>query len=161
MWPWLLALGVGAVLMTVTTEDRRSRLRRAVVAAARSQLERTDPAPYWLDVLGPAPWPPSWCGAFALWAIHQAGLGTAIKWDVGYPYGFCHHLRPVKVPQPGDVAYFTANQHHAIVAEVDVARGTMTTIDGNSDGAAVVEHRNVPLSKAAGFFSIDPWLEAA
>jgi hypothetical protein len=164
MWHWFIAALLGLAALTTAKpladgSDRRGRFRRAVIAAARSQLGQTDSAPYWRDVLSPnGPWPPAWCGAFALWAIHQAGLGLGIKWDVGS--GFCHHLKPTRMPQPGDVAYFDKLQHHALVAEVDYQRGTMTTIDGNSDGGAVVEHQHVPLSKAAGFFSIDPWIDA-
>jgi peptidoglycan hydrolase-like protein with peptidoglycan-binding domain len=74
----------------------------------------------------------SWCGIFATWAVMTGG-GTCGPWDAGPR---CSSMtRITKDPKPGDVGYFTANQHHCIIASVNGDQ--IETIDGNSyDGSS-------------------------
>lgn len=113
--------------------------RLTIVRAAIDERDNTDPTKYWRAVL-PANWkgpfPPHWCGAFALWAIKQGGQNT---WLWGIPgitsirgeFGFLYRLRQTGDPKPGDIAYKNKPyQHHAVVTAVD---GDMVvTADGNS-----------------------------
>lgn len=145
--------------------------RRRVVQVALSQLGETDPTPYWDDTLGESwsgPPPHHWCGAFALWCLHQAGLALELGWTVdgvnGDGHGFAFHLPPLpgkrnaitSSPQPGDVAYFDAPfQHHAIVASVD--GDTVVTVDGNP----IVKETTRKLRTATAYFSIQGLLDQA
>jgi hypothetical protein len=100
----------------------------------------------------------AWCGAFALRCLNRA-LGTGYVWkpSVGflYPLG----LRIVSWPEPGDVAYFGAGQHHAIVEKFE--GGRLYTVDGNSltaprEGVALRERANT----AVTYYSIGKLLYA-
>lgn len=156
---WLWAAGgavTGAValwaLWPVSPRDR-------VARAARSQLGRTDATPYWQDVLpyvSPGNYPPDWCGAFALWAIHQAGLGREVDWVIGR--GISAALPTTQNPLPGDIAYFTNNQHHAVVVGVDGDR--VSLVNGNGAGGAV-SPSTIDQGQAAAYYSIAPLLEDA
>lgn len=110
--------------------------RALVVTAAESQIGEQDPDKYWRqvcpDLLG-HPHTISWCGGFALWALHQAGL-CDWHWDIwkgpGTPSGFLYRLRHTADPMPGDLAYFARSQHHAVIARV--LEHYVDTIDGNT-----------------------------
>jgi hypothetical protein len=93
----------------------------------------------------------SWCGIFALWVLHQAGIATDTKWEYGS--GFLSKLPQTKDPKPGDLAYLDKNQHHAIIERID--GNTVYSIDGNSVGG-VVAARSRPKNAFRAFFSIDP-----
>jgi hypothetical protein len=132
--------------------------RSEILDIARAELDNTDPARYWLDVLDPPVAKPrdakkrplSWCGAFALWCLRKAGA-TAWKWQVGK--GFLWRLKRTYLPQPGDIAYIhQPYQHHAIVEQVDGPN--VTTIDGNTWGA--VKRKERPRPAITAFFSIEP-----
>lgn len=140
------AMTGGYLLVRPTSGKYRSR----VVEAARSQVGLSDPSPYWTDTLGPAPWPKSWCGAFALWALHKAGLARNLKWVIGV--GFLNHLPRTTSPKPGDIAYFHANQHQAVVSSV--TGNSVTLINGNGYGGKVTTSTS-PISAVAGFYSIE------
>lgn len=122
---------------------------------------------YWNDVLraaktrelGAHDCPPEWCGAFALWCLHQAGVGLELFWEFGPPhFGFLWNLRTTTTPQPGDIAYLDKPfEHHAIV--VTVEGDNVHTIDGNQGAAAPIKTREVPLSHWTAFYSIAPLLE--
>jgi len=74
----------------------------------------------------------SWCGIFATWAVMTGG-GTCGTWDGGPRCSAMTRL--TRDPKPGDVGYFTANQHHCIIASVNGDQ--IETIDGNSyDGSS-------------------------
>lgn len=128
--------------------------RDAVVAAATSQAGRTDPEPYWRDVLGNAapPYPPSWCGAFALWCLRR---GAACDWSWQIGRGFLWRLPTTTDPQPGDIGYVDRFQHHAVVIAADGS--TIRSCDGNAMGGTVAE-RVRPRSDYAAFYSIVPLL---
>lgn len=116
---------------------------------------------YWSDVLhqpAAAPHPKEWCGAFALWCLHQGGVGLALRWMFGPPhFGFLWNLRATKTPEPGDIAYLDKPyQHHAIV--VTVEGDTVHTIDGNQGAAKPIATHEAPLSHWTAFYSIAPLL---
>lgn len=134
--------------------------RAQIVAIAEAEIGLQDPDKYWQLVcpqLMGNPHKVAWCGGFALWCLRQAGL-TDWSWQVwsgpGTPSGFLYHLLPTRHPKPGDMAYFFANQHHAIVKAYH--GDSVDTIDGNSvpypqEGVSVKTH----LVKDVGcFYSI-------
>lgn len=155
----LTALGtLGAAASVWALWPVSPRLR--VAAYAKSQLGFKDDTPYWADVLPgtpPSGYPPDWCGAFALWALHQAGLGRGINWVIGQ--GFLQLLPTTQSPEVGDIAYFLTNQHHAVVTAVN-PDGTVDLINGNGTGGAV-SASTTPRSHVAGFYSIAPLLSTA
>lgn len=118
-------------------------------------------AAYWQSVLRYPDLgnPPQWCGAFALWCLHQAGVGTELRWEFGPPhYGFLWNLKQTKTPQAGDIAYLDKPfEHHAIV--VTVEGDTVHTIDGNQGAAAPITTHEAPLTHWTAFFSIATLLE--
>ncbi len=125
--------------------------RARIVAEARAHAgDWTEPMvdELWRDVGVPAfvgHWhDKAWCGAFALRCINRA-LGTAHKWAPGVGFLSPLGLRIVSLPEPGDVAYFAAGQHHAIVERFE--GGKLYTVDGNSftaprEGVALRERAN-------------------
>ncbi len=145
------------VVQTALSELRRvEALERGEVA---SFLKVGVPV-YWADVLHQgvlAPHPPHWCGAFALWCLHQAGLGLELRWLFGPPhYGFLwnlHQLKPHETPEPGDIAYLDEPyQHHAIVLCVEGE--TVHTCDGNQGATEPIQKYEHPLAHWTAFFSI-------
>lgn len=95
----------------------------------------------------------AYCGGFALWVLHQAGLFPGLPWEPGK--GFCYKLPRTNLPEPGDIAYFENLQHHAVVIEIEDQN--VTTVDGNQPGIAI---RKRPMSSVTAFFSISPALAA-
>lgn len=94
-----------------------------------------------------------WCGGFALWCLHRAGLALDVHWRDGH--GFVDTLPHTCDPQPGDIVVFPALWHHAIVEEYDGR--WLTTIDGNQPG---VKRRSRDNPKCT-CYSIEPWLQEA
>lgn len=144
-------------------------------------------AAYWKRVLGPTwkgPYPPHWCAAFALWSIQEAGLAPGVLqlvdrvngkgWGFCIPQGltptvgaWCKHKTAAEIRtriQPGDVAYFERNQHHAIVEQV-AENGDVWTIDGNQP--AIDRHGpqgTLPARHSTGvycFYSIGKFISRA
>jgi hypothetical protein len=119
--------------------SRKTSPRAAIVEAARGELGKGESAKYWRDVnpdyIGSDA---SWCGGFALWCLHQAGVALALRWIVAK--GFLFNLKqiPVSAAQPGDIAYFHKFQHHAVIVENN-GDGTLRTINGNGTGGVVTE----------------------
>ena len=131
-------------------------------------------AKYWRRVLGPTwkgPFPHAWCAAFGLWCVQEAGLAPGVVLLVnginGKGWGFCEPLAlpKVKIPEPGDIAYFEKFQHHAVVEFADVSGGVFWSIDGNQP--AIDRHGpqgTMPareLGAAKAFYSIKPLILAA
>ena len=152
--------------------------RERVTQWAYGQVGRNDPKPYWRSALGPrpGPYPKHWCGAFALTALHEAGLALGVRWLIARlpndPSGF---LLPAlgrkaitRTPEPGDIAYFNEFQHHAIVGDVEVDGALVELVNGNSrpyvDGRSAVQLSRV-LTHGPGapsaYFSIAGLIDAA
>ncbi len=133
-----------------------SEIRRQVVEAARSQEENSDPSKYWLDTIGTRIGPKHWCGAFALWCLHRAGLAMSWRWVIGK--GFLWRLERTRDPKPGDIAYFNLQQHHAVV--VDVSADKVQLVNGNSRpkgvklGPSMVVINERPRKDVTAFYSI-------
>lgn len=165
----LAALILASIASSLLGTDE-NKLRAKVVKAAESQLDNTDASPYWRDVMNPTgPWPKDWCGAFALWALHQAGLARGVKWiqSLGFLLVPPNALPIVKVPKPGDIAYFNKSQHHAVVKRLN-ADGTVDLINGNGFNPAIqngaiseVAASRTHMSNVTHFFSIDPYIKKA
>lgn len=150
-------------------------LRQSVVFAARfeffaQRFEGVKPLAnaarvreYWADVMPPgtAPhdYPKEWCGGFCLFCIHRAELGLHVFWRGGFAAKYLRQLAPGELPKPGDVAYFTRYQHHAIVEAVNADAGTFDSIDGNQN-PGILRHAGRKLAAAYCFYSIAPLIEA-
>jgi len=134
--------------------------RGAVALAALSQLGNGDPKRYWDDVLpGVSVGKADWCGAGALWCLHQAGLALGRHWILGSGFLLTPPALPTtKRPQIGDIAYFVHNQHHAVV--VGVTPGTVRLVNFNGIGGLVSES-NIDPMQATAFFSIAPLISSA
>jgi hypothetical protein len=160
----LSAAGVlGAIALTVGLTKKS--VRERIVAEAMKELGKQDPDKYWREVnpnmVGSGA---HWCGAFDLAILKRAGIAADLDWEQGI--GFLmraingRQLPATKDPKPGDTAYFSNLQHHAIVKSVDKAKGIVVTIDGNQTGETVKE-RIRPISEVTAFFSIQPLIDAA
>jgi len=100
----------------------------------------------------------AWCGGFALWALHEEGLGLDKLWQIGH--GFLlqqpHVLSPTHSPQPGDIGYQASPfQHHFIVERAE--GNIIHSVDGNQPDVA---RRTRVVSPALTFYSIAPLLAA-
>lgn len=159
----LLTYGLGAAawgLYKKRTKVTDVSLRQKVVKAALSQVGRSDPTPYWLDVAGkPQSSSQSWCGAFALWCLHQAGLALHKYWTFGYGFLLTQPtpLPTTRDPRPGDIAYFTASEHQAVIVAVYPDR-TIELVNGNGEGR-VVTHNVRRISETAAIYSIQPYID--
>lgn len=140
------------VLITISKKLMTWNPRKQVVKAALSQIGLGNANKYWEDVIGSGPYPKEWCGGFALWALHQAGLAKNWKWEIGK--GFLYKLPVTQTPEIGDIAYFEKNQHQAVIKMIH-DDGTMSIINGNGVGGVVNESRG-PLNNAKAFYSIQP-----
>jgi hypothetical protein len=103
-------------------------LRAAVVYAAEQEIGPGDIPKYWASCGIEEPYPIHWCGAFCVWALHEAGLALDVKWIIGK--GFASVLPIVTIPSPGDIVYIDQPwQHHAICESC--IGDIVYTIDGN------------------------------
>jgi len=159
---WLRAKGFIAPAPTpIPAESIRAR----VVLRAMGEVGIQNPQKYIRDAapiyIGLPPNAKAWCGIFALWCLRQEGLTDRLWRDgIGFVEGY---LPRISLPEPGDIAYFTAGQHYAIVQ--DYTGGIVYTIDGNSmrapaegvtakhydyrDVAALYSIRNLVAAKSA------------
>lgn len=146
--------------------------RAKVVAAAMSQVGKADLARYFADA---APQfvgqHPEWCGIFALWALHQAGLAKGVQWKTALGFLEVEHeggpegrdFPRTDSPKPGDVAYYAAPyQHHAVVAGVrSTSDGVrVDLINGNGAGGKV-SLGSKPLEAATAYYSIQKYVDLA
>lgn len=133
--------------------------RLKIVELASSEIGPGDTSRYWASCgVSPAPKPNTptghWCGAFALWALHEASVAQNVMWVIGL--GFCEvqGLPKTQDPLPGDIAYtHEPFQHHAIVESWDGT--TLVTIDGNQPD---VRRKSRPMPKRITFYSISKFL---
>lgn len=143
--------------------------RERVTQWAYGQVGRHDPLPYWRSALDPrpGPYPKHWCGAFALTALHEAGLALDVRWVIGSGF-LLRTLDQTRDPLPGDIAYFRHLSHHAVVGDVEVDGALVELINGNSrpyvDGRSSVQLSRV-LTHGPGapdaFFSIERLITSA
>ena len=126
---------------------------------------------YWRDVRPPA-WSDAqvlqyaktkeWCGGFALWCLHQAGLGRVVHWVDGQGFVGPARLRRLalnETPQPGDVAITPVPfWHHAIVVSCDAT--TLVTIDGNQPDVRRKTRPRPPSTKIT-YYAIQSLIDAA
>lgn len=132
--------------------------RQRVAQAALSQMGSTDKAKYWASALpGQNPAGLDWCGAFALWCLHQAGFAVDWFWKIGAGFLMTtqHSLPITTTPKLGDIAYFTKNQHEAVVIGVDNVNRTVQLANGNGNLGAV-SPSTIPWNSVTAFFSIAP-----
>jgi surface antigen len=164
-----IALGVviSAIGVTSLFKDTEDSLRQKVANAAAGEMDNDNPTKYWVDTLGVGMHPKDWCGAFALWALHQAGLALNKKWvpSLGFLLVAPTPLPITKTPKVGDIAYFNKSQHHAVVSKV-YQDNTVDLVNGNgynpqiANGAkSEVAPSHVPFSHVTYFFSIKPYID--
>jgi hypothetical protein len=93
-----------------------------------------------------------WCGIFALWVLHRAGLLPSVQWKWGE--GFASMLPQTSTPKTGDIGYMDKWNHHDVV--IDVQGDMIRTVDGNDGGSpgGIVTDNWQPKSKWAAFYSI-------
>jgi hypothetical protein len=137
--------------------------RQRIVDTALREYQRVsalpgpvDPQQYW-DVAAPGVHiakGTDWCGGFFLAMIKRAGFAAHTTWSF-LGDGISRHVRQTNSPEPGDLAYFTRNQHHAMVEAIDA--GGVHLINGNGGGKGVTRS-TVPRSAVAAFYSIAPLL---
>jgi hypothetical protein len=130
------------------------------VRAALSQIGNGNPKRYWDDVLpGVDVGEADWCGAGALWCLHQAGLALDRQWKLGSGFLLTPPALPTtRQPEPGDIAYFDHNQHQAIV--VDVLPGLVALVNFNGIGGLVSLSKIKP-DQTTAYFSIGPLIASA
>jgi hypothetical protein len=139
-------------LVTAPPPSRtQAEARQYVAALARSYLGRSDAATFWRRVGVGAPYPPAWCGGFALAVLKEAGL-CSWNWKIGT--GFLYRLAPPKhTAELGDICYVDQPyQHHAIVVRTD----PLELVNGNGKGG-VVTLSGAPTHPHV-FYSIQPLL---
>jgi len=155
---------------STTPVNRGDALRGAAVAAARAEFERVNasgapnanPADYWAvaakQKLSPTELKKlDWCGGFYLWALKVAGVAPlTLFWNFNGTGIADAHLKPTTDPKPADLAYFTKNQHHALVESVD--GDVIHLINGNGGGKGITRSA-VNRKQVTGFFSIEPLLQ--
>lgn len=140
-------------------------LRQRVANVASSEVDCSDSARYWREVLPrdwKGPYPPHWCGAFALWCLHVA-LGCEWHWEISK--GFLWRLKPTRDPDIGDICYMAQPyQHHAVLTAVGEAYGGrefVISVDGNSGSPPThVDEHWRPKSKWTALYSIHPLIDA-
>ena len=153
-----------------STRQRIAELARAEVGTPREK--------YMLAELGELA-EVSWCGLFALWIYHAAGLAAAVRWILMRGFALPAKLRPYSAtgrekPRVGDLAYFDKEQHHAIVLGYDPATDRVELANGNSwdpelspelikdtGRGDVVAISTRPRREVAVFYSIDKWVPDA
>jgi hypothetical protein len=128
---------------------------------------------YWRAVCSPSWTDPQidqyqykhWCGAFTLFCLKQAGLAQSIFWRDGIGYVEPNRFDKVKIPQPGDVAYFAKNSHYAIVENVrTLPSGAVVfdSIDGNQGKTlatpSIKRYSSRAVENVAAFYSIESLL---
>lgn len=156
-----LGLGATAVGVGVVAWFGLRSPRQRFLSAAKGEIGSRNWEKYLQGVLDPPLTPsarPHWCGIFALWAMHKAGYACDVKWNLLTGKGFLYRLPRTTSPQPGDMAYLHAYQHHAIVESVN-EDGTITTIDGNTLPDSRVARRTRPRKEFASFYDTSPLFE--
>lgn len=138
---WLSGLGTD---LGYSTNAQANNARLCMLGLALGEVGQGDGFKYYENTLDSTS-AVDWCGIFMLWAAKKCGMYPTWKWEVGK--GFLYKLPIIQTPVPGDFAYYTKNQHHAIV--YDVQAGVLTTISGNGVNGKVSIGKGSPSSPAA------------
>lgn len=151
-----VAWGIGiAVTIGVIVSCLRETPREMIVRIANDYVGSGEDRAFYQSACLPDNYSGEWCGIFALFVLHMAGVANDVCWEVGK--GFLYRLSRTTQPQPGDIAYKDAPwQHHAIVESYDPANKTFVGIDGNGTGGVVTKGER----STAGyvFYSIEEWV---
>jgi hypothetical protein len=166
-FPWAELAGIAATVGTAfwlrrdsstpsgATGCDETALRARVAAICRAEVGKAELDKYFADA---APMyvnasdPPNWCGIFALWALHQAGLLRDKTWKVALGFLETSPALPrTTSPKPGDIAYYTKWQHEAVVLSVNGDQVELA--NGNGQGGVVSLGRRA-LGDAAAYYSI-------
>lgn len=164
---WLNAKGyllrdVDALTTRTATAQPPSEARSAVCFEAQAhvgQWREAEVDDLWREVGVPefvGHWhDKSWCGAYALRCLRRT-LPACADWTWKPGYGFLEvkGLKKVSLPEPGDIAYYGANQHHAIV--IGAANGRVQIVNGNGLTAPLegVTVSSRPIADAAAYYSL-------
>jgi len=117
---------------------------------------------YWKDVLSSsdyaqnAPITKDWCGVFILWALHQAGLAKKVLWKIGEGFISTEHLAKTDSPKVGDIAFFSHNQHQALIKAIN--GNQIELLNGNGTNGWI-SPSTVDRNSVTAFYSIDPFIE--
>ena len=121
--------------------------RDDIVAAAVAELgpdTHEKRVKYWSSALGrPVTYQEvaslAWCGGFALYALHAAGVALDVLWHLGS--GFLlqppHPLRVTHSPLPGDLGYVDKPFQHHLICEAAEAKAAA---DRYCDARAQAQH---------------------
>ena len=151
----IVGAGIAALIGLIWSIPTENNIRAKIVKIALDEINDIKVSEYYAntlsskDLLTP---PKDWCGIFILWVLHKAGIAKNVKWKVGVGFIATENLIPTKTPKPGDIAYFTKNQHQALVKSVN-DDGTVTIINGNGMGGKITVS-SPKISDVATFYSI-------
>jgi hypothetical protein len=141
-------------------DNKSNAIRQRLVELARAEEGRGEDPEYWLEAFGSVP--PlgayAWCGVFDLCLLRKCGLTNQLWLTGPKQYGFIYPcgLKPTNDPQPGDIAYFTRKQHHAIV--LNATSDAVELCNGNGTGG-VVSIGWTPRANVSSFFSIQSLID--
>lgn len=117
---------------------------------------------YWKDVLTPkeyaenSPITKDWCGVFILWALHQVGLAKKVLWKIGEGFISTEHLPKIDNPKVGDIAFFSHNQHQALIKAIN--GNQIELLNGNGTNGWI-SSSTVDRNSVTAFYSIDPFIQ--
>lgn len=95
-----------------------------------------------------------WCGIFALWCLHEAGV-TDVPWKIGR--GFVYLLPKTESPLPGDIFVGPGPAwHHGLVEHYDPVVPWLVSIEGNTP---TVRRRSRREPLKLTYYSLDPWID--
>lgn len=121
----------------------------------------------WLDTELKRTWRPGnmdWCGIFGTYCFQLAGVNAIWSLSTGQPSGSIQKVvswsKSFKGSRqsfetsikPGDMGVISQASHHFIVVSVDIASGTMETVDGNQGWGRILKCDDHKLSKVVAYY---------
>ncbi len=99
---------------------------------------------------------PSWCGIFAFWSLHKAGIPMPM-WQLGKAFLPPESAYPKEhVPKPGDIAYKHLRSHFGLVVGME-GSNRVKSVNGNTAGddhlGGEIQVQTHDLSSWDGFFN--------
>lgn len=130
--------------------------RDRIIEIAAAEIGPGRRADYWREVLGYDPGKEkAWCGAFCLWALHQAGLAREHKWGIdGSGMVGPLKLRRTLTPSRGDIGYLDKPFQHHFLFDYEYD-GWVHSVDGNQPDVRQRKRRK----EGMAFYSIDSLLD--